>query len=240
MMKALVTALYKAALSKASHVFFENAENRNIFLSLGIIPENITTILNGAGVNTNYYSFQTYPDPESVPIKFLFIGRIMAEKGINELFEAARRIKAEKINAEVNIAGYFDDDYKKQTEALCDEGIIRYLGFHDDVRPLLKETHCFILPSYHEGMANTVLEAASSGRPLIVSDISGCREAVENGENGLLIEPHSVESLFSAMKSFAELSNDIRISMGEESRRIAVNKFDKNKVVDMVMEVIGL
>lgn len=175
-LKKMVVFLYKRALKKAKTVFFENQTNRNIFLENRIVNKTKTIVLSGAGVNLEEYPFTPYPSEES-GLHFLFIGRVMKEKGINELFAAAEKCRKNK-KIYFDIVGPCEEDYKEKLQDLEQKGILKWYGYQEDVKPFIEKAHCFVLPSWHEGMANTLLESAAMGRPLITSDIPGCREAV--------------------------------------------------------------
>ena len=229
--KKIVCFLYKIACKKAKVVFFENEGNRQVFLEEKLVHEEQTCRLNGAGVNVEEYSFTEYPD-ESEPIHFLFIGRVMKEKGVDELFEVARRIKEEYPEIIFDIVGPFEDDYENAIAEFAEEGVIQYHGFQEDVKSFIKQSHCFVLPSYHEGMANTLLEAGAMGRPLITSNIHGCMEAVEEGTNGYLCEKQNAESLYEAVKKFVAVDYATKQQMGLESRKHVERVFDKKKVVE--------
>lgn len=229
MVKQLVTFLYKIALKKAKVVFFENIGNKQTFLDLHILKGKQICVLNGAGVNLAEYPFCEYPSGEE--IRFLFIGRVMKEKGVDELFEAAERIKQQRSDVFFDIVGPLEDDYKSRLEELVQKGVIVYHSYQKDVKPFIEKCHCFVLPSYHEGMANTLLEAGAMGRPLITSNIHGCLEAVEEERNGYLAEAKNAEALLRQLEKFLELSYEERKGMGQESREVMQERFDKKKVV---------
>lgn len=234
-LKKLVVFLYTIACKKAKVVFFENEENRQIFLKEKLVREEQTCLLMGAGVNIEEYQYRSYPDSDA-PIHFLFIGRVMKEKGVDELFEVAKRIKKEYPEVVFDIVGQFEDDYEGTISELCDEGIIQYHGFQNDVKPFIAKSHCFVLPSWHEGMANTNLECAAMGRPLITSRIHGCMEAVVEGESGFLCEKQDIDSLYEVMKKFMELSTEERKAMGVAGRELMEDVFDKKKVVGATLK----
>lgn len=190
--------------------------------------------MNGAGVNLQEYIYEEMPTYES--IRFLFIGRVMKEKGIDELFAVARRIKKEYANVEFHIVGPFEDDYKEVVEVLEKENVIQYFGFQEDVKPFIKNVHCFVLPSYHEGMANTLLECAAMGRPLITSDIHGCKEAVR--DNGILVKVMDEEDLYRGVMEFIQLPEEEKQKMAVASRKLMEEVFDKDKVVEKSMKCI--
>lgn len=235
MIKKLVVFLYKLSCKKAKTVFFENVENQQVFLNNKIIKEIQTCLLPGAGIDLDEYKMTSYPE-ESRNIRFLFIGRVMKEKGVEELFKAARNIKKIYPEASFDIVGPMEDDYKDRIHSLVRNGIIYYYGYQEDVKPFIKKCDCFVLPSYHEGMANTLLESAAMGRPLITSRIHGCMEAVNEGENGYLVDVKDARGLEEKMLEFIELSYDEKKMMGEKSREVMVERFDKRKVVRMTVE----
>ena len=235
----LVSFLYKKALKNANVVFFENEGDKRKFEEKGIITNNQGFLLNGAGVNLDTFSFCDYPLNEG-EINFLFIGRVMKEKGINELFVATKRIFNEGIKVKLDIVGGYEENYKELIEKYQNEGWLDYHGFQDDVRPFIEKCDCFILPSWHEGMANTNLECAASGRPVITSDIHGCKEAVIDGVSGILTKEKDAENLYYAMKKFCALSYEKRKQMGIEGRKHMEKNFDKKMVVTTTIEAMRL
>lgn len=234
-LKKIILAMYKVSLKKAKVVFFENEENRNIFVKNKLVSENKACELNGAGVNLEDYPFTPYPE-ESNDIRFLFIGRIMKEKGMDELLEAAEKIKSQYQNVYFDIIGPEEENYVKKLKVLQDNKVINYYGYQKDVKPFIKNAHCFVLPSYHEGMANTLLECGAMGRPLIASDIPGCREAVRDGVSGYLFECKNVNSLYKSIKTFIELPYEKKKNMGVAGRNLMEKYFDKNKIIKKTID----
>ncbi|HBT4430646.1 TPA: glycosyltransferase, partial [Enterococcus faecium] len=176
------------------------------------------------------FSYLEYPKDEQV--HFLFIGRIMKEKGVDELFEAMKNLYSEEKNCVLDVLGYFEEDYGIKIEKYEKEGWLKYHGYQSDIRPFVERAHCFVLPSWHEGMANTNLESAASGRPIITSDIPGCKEAVIESKSGYLCERKNSCSLYNSMNKFLKLSYEQRINMGKMGRNYMIKKFNKKKVVD--------
>jgi galacturonosyltransferase len=217
-------------LKKAKVVFFENEENRQVFVNEKIVPDEKTCLLMGAGVNLERYHVEDYPDGDIT--KFLFMGRVMKEKGIDELFAAMRRLQQDGIKCYLDVLGYYEEDYKAVIDQYEAEGWLHYHGYQRNVKPYIAACHCFVLPSWHEGMANTNLECAASGRPVITSNIHGCLEAVEDGVSGYLCERKNSESLYSVMKKFITLSYDDRKTMGLAGRQKMEELFDKKLVVE--------
>ena len=236
-LRKMVTAMYKFALKKAKVVFFENEENMQLFIDEKIIRNDTAKLLNGAGVNLDRYSVLPYPEG-SEEVRFLFMGRIMAEKGVDELLEAMRMLKNDGVKCLLDMLGGFDENYREKIKMAEEEGWLRYHGYQSDVRPFIECCHCFVLPSWHEGMANTNLECAASGRPIITSSIFGCKEAVIDGISGLLCEPKNAKSLYQVMKRMAELSAEERKAMGLAGRKHMEDVFDKKKVVEETIEAL--
>ena len=229
MLRKVVTQMYKLGCKKAKVVFFENAENRQIFLEEHIVREQQTCLLNGAGVNLEHYRLTEYPTGDET--KFLFIGRVMKEKGVDELFAAMRKLVAEGYSCSLDVVGMYEEDYKEAIAQGETEGWLHFHGYQKDVRPFIANCHCFVLPSWHEGMANPNLECAASGRPVITSNIHGCLEAVEDGVTGFLCEKQNAESLYETMKRFCGLPIEQRETMSLAGRKRMEAVFDKRKVV---------
>lgn len=233
MLRTFVTMMYKVSLKKAKVVFFENCENQQIFIDEKIVPKNKTYLLNGAGVNLEHYCYQEYPT-DTDETRFLFVGRVMKEKGVNELFKAMRKLRKDGINCSLDVLGGFEENYEPIIRRFEGEGWLHYHGYQEDVRPFIKNCHCFVLPSWHEGMANTNLECAASGRPVITSNIAGCREAVVE-DSGFLCDVKNAISLYEAMKKMYYLTNEERRKMGINGREYMEKRFDKKAVVECTL-----
>lgn len=230
LLRKIVSFMNRVSCRGAKVVFFENEENRQLFINEKIVEDSKTYRLNGAGVDLEKFKVTEYPKGDK--IKFLFMGRIMAEKGINELFSAMHKLVAEGVNCELDVLGGFEENYKEIIKKYEDEGWLHYHGFQADVRPFIEKCHCFVLPSWHEGMANTNLESAASGRPLITTNIHGCLEAVVENKSGFLVERKNTDDLYKKMKEFTELSYEERKAMGLASRKRMEDVFDKKVVVN--------
>ena len=238
MLKNIVSSLYKIGLKNAKGVFFENTANARVLIDDKTINDDQAIVLKGAGVNLQQFEYCEMPSDKVV--KFLFIGRIMAEKGVNELFEAIKKIKKNYSNVEFSFIGWFEEDYKELIEELQRDGFIKYYGYQEDVRPFIRDCHCVVLPSYHEGMANVLLEGAAMGRVLITSDIYGCKEAVVEGVNGWTCKVKDSEALYEKMRDFVEMDFDEKVKMGREGRRYMEEIFDKDKVVKETVEKVNI
>lgn len=230
-LKTLVKGLYHAGCGRAGIVFTENPGIKEEMVSMKLFPEEKIHVLHGAGVNTEHFAFAPYPGKEG-PVRFLFIGRVMKEKGIEEFFSTARRLNREGFSCEYHVAGDYEEDYKDTILQMQDGENLFYHGFLDDIRPLIASCHCFVLPSYHEGMANTLLECGSMGRPLITSRIHGCMEAVKEDVTGYLVPVRDEESLYQAMKRFILLPYEKKEEMGRASHDYVTALFDKKRVVE--------
>lgn len=232
----IIKQLYQYGIKKDEMVFFQNESNKEFFLKQDLVDERRITTVSGSGVNTEYFA------PEKVPhtsVNFLFVARLMREKGIEEYLEAAKAIKKKYGNVVFQLLGYYDEDrYKKQVEDLVSEGIVEYLGVSADTRVEMALADCIVLPSYHEGMSNVLLEGAAFGMPLITTDISGCREAVEDGVTGFLCAKQDAESLTAAIEKFLKLDHSQRIEMGRKGREKMIREFDRKLVTEKYIDCI--
>lgn len=234
----VVSILYKAALSKAKAVFFENTANAEEFSRRHIVSKKKEVILPGAGINLNFYSYVDYPQNDV--FHFLYLGRIMREKGMDELFYAVERLHKEDETFILDLVGFYEDEYEVQVKQLEELGIVKFHGFQSDPRPYYAMADCVVMPSYHEGMSNVNLEAAATGRPVITTDIPGCREAVDQGKTGLLVKKAGKVSLYKAMKRMLQVVRAEREEIGIKARRKMENEFAKDKVVAKTINTLTL
>ena len=231
--KKIILTLYKMVIPGATCVFFQNEYNMNKLIGMNIVNKNYR-LIPGSGVNIDKYCFLEYPNSDR--INFLFCARVMKEKGIIEFLEAAKILKMNGYNVEFDVVGMYDDEFSVK---LINENknIINYYGFQKDVTPFIKKTNCVVLPSFYgEGISNSLLESASSGRPIITTNMPGCRETVIDGETGFLVEPKNYISLYHAMKTFCEMSNDKRKKMGSKAREYITKNFRREIVVDAYID----
>ena len=208
----------------------------NLFLSKKIINKEKACLLDGAGVNLN--EVQEEEDYYSPITRFIFIGRIMKEKGVDELFVAMKRLIDEGYGVHLDIVGPFEDNYKDKISELNKSDHYDYHGFQKKINAYLKKANCLVLPSYHEGMANTILEASSMSRAVIASNIPGCRESVIDNVSGLLVNVKDSNDLYEKMKKFVLLDDKSKITMGKQARKLMEMKFDKRKVVKNIIKEI--
>ncbi|WP_156854429.1 glycosyltransferase family 4 protein [Oceanobacillus sp. AG] len=229
--------LYKFAFKKVSCVFFQNEENQQFFIDNKIAIEK-HRLIPGSGVNLEHFQVLEYPSNDTV--EFVFISRIMKEKGIEQYLEAARYIKEKYPKTIFHICGFCEEDYEDKLAVLQEKGLIIYHGMLRDVRQIIERTHCTIHPTYYpEGMSNVLLESAACGRPLITTDRSGCREIVDHNINGYLIKIKSTEDLIGKIESFLKLDYKSKIKMGIAGRKKIEKEFDRQIVVDAYIDQIG-
>lgn len=227
----LIVTMYKVSLKKCRCLFFQNEENAEKFRSHGIKALK-TVIVHGSGVNLEKHCAEAYPGHQDDITRFLYVGRIMKEKGIDEYLHAARTLH-DRYGDKVSFAavGYYDDDYETVISSAEEAGFLRRIPFQKDIHPYMREADAIVHPSYHEGMSNVIMEAAACARPVIASDISGCREMVDPDVSGYLVSPRDSEALVSAIERFMQLSADERRAMGQAGRRFVEAHFDRKEVV---------
>lgn len=236
LLRKLVVFLYKVALKKASCVFFQNAKNKDIFDEFGIKGKKVR-LVPGSGVNLARHVFEEYPAIDE-PIRLVFVGRIMKEKGIDELLYGAKKIKQEYPEVIFQLIGSYEDDYKETVEELQQAGIVEFIGYQKIIHPFYKKASAAVMPSYHEGMSNVVLEAAATGRPVLASDIPGCREGFDDGITGIGFVPRDKQAFYEAVKRFLNLSYEERKEMGKNARRKIEKEFDRKIVVESYIDEI--
>lgn len=229
-LQKITLALYKIALKKVQTIFFQNEENMRFFKEKKLYPEK-HKLLPGSGVNLKKFVPLEYPE-EKDEIRFLFIGRIMRTKGVLELFECARDIRKKYTNVFFDIVGWDDGGMSDEIEKASKEGAIVFYGKQDNVIPFIQKAQCIVLPSYFEGMSNVLLEAAASARPVIASDIPGCRETFEEGITGFNCKAKDSKSLEFAMEKFLRLSHEEKIEMGRKGRLKVEREYDRNIVIE--------
>lgn len=240
-LRALVKKLYSIALSHVHKVFFQNPDDRELFLKTGILSSKIPScVVNGSGVDVS--AFRVVQIPEGKPC-FLLIARLLGDKGIREYVHAAKIVKDQYPEVRFRLVGWIDvnPDSVKQEElnSWINDGSIEFLGRLADVRPAIEGCSVFVLPSYREGTPRTVLEAMSMGRPIITTDAPGCRETVRHGYNGFLVPVKSVSELARAMLKFIENSDLIK-KMGLNSRQIVEEKYDDRVVSAFMIDEMNL
>lgn len=234
-LKNMIKYFYKYSTKKAYKIFFQNESNLSFFIKNNMINEENTILIPGSGVNIS--KFKPIKKEANYKIKMLYIGRIMKEKGIDEYLEVAKKIGKEYENIEFDLVGTIEDN--KYEEILKENEKINYLGVSNDVRKEISEADCIINPSYHEGMSNVLLEAAAMGKPLIASNIPGCKEIVDDGYNGYLFNVGSKENLYENVLKFINISEEKKHIMGENSRKKIEKEFDRNIVIESYIKEIN-
>ena len=239
---AIIKLLYKVALNFSKMVWFLNQDDQQAFLTSKIVPANKTFILPGEGIDTVYFQIQPKDNIDKI-IRFLMIARLTADKGTREYCEAAKIIKRKYKNVEIQLLGELNTDNTGAIDPeyiyrLEKEGIIKYLGTSNDVREIIKNADCLVLPSYREGVPRTLMEGASMGKPLIASDITGCNLVVENNYNGFLCEVKNTEALTLKIEDFIKLPPEKKLKMGENGRNLMIHKFEEKIVIGIYKQKI--
>lgn len=232
LLKVIVT-MYRMGLKKASCVFFQNEENRGIFQKYGITAKKNRMVM-GSGVNLDRHRYEKYPTGEDT--HFLFVGRVMKERGILEFIEAAKKLHSDRVF--FDIMGYCDEDYQDLLDTLEKQGVLHQIGFHTEVHEYLAKASAIVVASFHEGMSNALIEGAATGRPVIASNISGCLEAFEEGRTGFGFTPGRSEELIAAMEKFLALSTEERAEMGRNAREKMEKEFDRKLVTGEYMDEV--
>ncbi len=235
-LQSITIFLYKLALKNASCVFFQSKENAEFLNSKGIIKGK-QKIIPGSGVNLDHYEILDYPEDDT--INFLFISRVMKQKGIDQFLDAAMYIGKKYSSTRFHILGFCEESYEEKLKDMDERGIIQYHGMQSDVRMFHKISHCTIHPTYYpEGMSNVLLESAACGRPIITTNRSGCREIVDDGINGYVVEQQNSQDLIEKIEKFLKLSYDQKKDMGLAGRVKVEREFDRQIVVDAYLEGI--
>ncbi|MDT2811546.1 glycosyltransferase family 4 protein [Vagococcus lutrae] len=235
--QALTVNLYKYAFRDIHTVFFQNQDNMNFFIDNSISNSKRYELLPGSGVNLEEFSLLEYP--KSDVIKFVFISRIMKEKGIDLYLEAAKIIKASHPKTEFHICGFCEDDYEEKLSEFEKLGYIKYHGMVTNIKEVLEYIHCTVHPSYYpEGISNVLLESSASGRPIITTDRSGCREVINNELNGYLVPEKNTKKLIEAIENFIKLDQRKRIKMGLEGRKFVEKNYNREIIVNTYLKKI--
>lgn len=234
-LRLLSAFLYRKSLKNAEVVFMQNKEIESVFHKYGIRGKKMI-LVPGSGINLE--KFRVLPYPEENANRFLYIARIMKEKGAEEFFYAAEQLKMRYPKACFDVVGFCEETYEEKLKDLETRGVIKYHGWQTDVRRFLQKAGCVVQPSYHEGLSNVCLEAAATGRPLLVSDIPGCRETVNEGLSGFVFPPGDKTALLDCMERFCRLDYAEKTAMGVEGRKKMEKEFDRKKVVLVYREQI--
>ena len=230
----LVLNMYRVAFRKIGCVFFQNRENMQLFEQQNI-GKGRHTLLPGSGVNLEQYVPLDYPNGDT--IDFIFVARLMKEKGIEQYFEMAEYIRNKYPNTRFHICGGYEQNYEEQLEKLQDKEIIVYHGSVKDMMPIYKMSSCTIHPTYYpEGLSNVLLESSACARPIITTDRSGCREVIDDGVNGYIVRRQDSQDLIDKVENFLSLSWEERRNMGLAGRKKVEKEFDRQIVVDKYLK----
>lgn len=237
--KSIMMMEYRLACNASKKVFFQNSDDKKEFINNRLIQDDKIIIINGSGVNLEKFKPEPMPDTPG----FLFIGRLIKDKGVMEYLEACKRIKADFPKVRCLLVGPYDSNpsalQPEEIQPYVDEGIIEYFGEQSDVRPYLKQCSTYVLPSYHEGTPKTVLEAMAMGRSIITSDAPGCRETVTDGYNGFLVPVKDINGLVEKMRTLIE-DQEQNKAMANCSLKLAKEKYDVNLVNESIMKTMAL
>jgi glycosyltransferase involved in cell wall biosynthesis len=236
-----VILMYRFALRRANLIFFQNPEDRELFVNKRIVRREQTRVLPGSGIDLRQYGPAPLPDG---PPTFLLIARLLGDKGVREYAEAARSLGEVLPGAKFQLLGPLDHENRTsidpgELDQWVAEGAVEYLGSSDDVRPFIERASVVVLPSYREGLPRSLLEGAAMGRPLIATDVPGCRELVQEGVNGLLCGVRDPVSLAGAMLKLGQMSAEQRRIMGQAARTLVEERFSEDIVLRAYLDALA-
>ena len=239
----IVVTLYRMSLRRLPIILFQNTDDSALFIKRGLTKAENVRHLPGSGVNLTRLPALPMPTATGAgELRLLLVARIIKDKGVLEYVEAARLLRKDHPHLRFQLLGPMDSNprasiTKQDITRWEDEGLIEYLGETSDVAPVLAQAHAVVLPSYREGLPRTLLEGAATGRPLIATDVPGCRDVVQDGVNGFLCAPRDRASLAEACLRFAELGPDQWAKMGAQSRQLVEARFDVQLVIETYLSV---
>ena len=231
----LVRGLYRLALSRSAKVFFQNEDDRQMFVTKGLVAQSVTERLPGSGIDL--VKFSPVPLPDKAPIRFLLIARMLWDKGVGEFVEAARILKRCSDSADFCLLGFTDVQNPaaislKQMDDWVGEGVVRYLGVSGNVREEIAQADCIVLPSYREGTPRSLLEAAAMARPIVTTDTPGCRDVVKDEVTGFICKARDPADLAQKMQRILKMTHSERVLMGRRARMKIEKEFDEKMVID--------
>jgi glycosyltransferase involved in cell wall biosynthesis len=244
LLSRIVSTLYRIAFRRSATVFFQNEEDRDLFVAKHLVAAAQARLLPGSGIDVQRFRPSEIEKAEEAGFIFLLIARLLWDKGVGEYVEAARAVRASFPQARFQLLGFLDAENRTAipraaVEAWVAEGLVEYLGEADDVRPFIAAADCVVLPSYREGLPRTLLEAAAMARPLIATDVPGCRQAVEAGVTGLLCRPRDAQSLAAAMIEMIRAPRALREQWGRAGRARIEREFDERIVAELYLKAIA-
>lgn len=239
-LRLIIISLYRKAL-KDTHVLFQNPHDQAEFIKENLVNPEQTKLIRSSGVNLEKFRFT--PEPQGIPLVIL-AGRLLYDKGVVEFVEAARRLQAQGLTARFALIGEPDSQNPSsipipKLTSWREEGIVEWWGWQEDMTKIYQQSHIVCLPSYREGVPKTLIEAAAVGRPIVTTDTPGCREVVRHGLNGFLVPVRSIKELVSSLTILIE-DRELRIRMGKEGHRIAVNEFRLQNVLAAILTTYGI
>lgn len=238
----VVEFLYRFSQNGSHKVLFQNSDDLNLFVDKGLVSLEKVELISSSGVDLSHFAIVPMPN-NNYPI-FLLIARMLKDKGVVEFVEAARLVKERFPNTRFQLLGQLDvvnrtAITRAKVESWCSAGIVEYLGETDDVRPYIATVDCVVLPSYREGLSRTLLEAAAMGRPIVATDVPGCREIVDSGVSGYLCEVRNVVDLAGKMEKLLMMTNEHRTQMGKKGRILMERKYDEKKIITRYLDLIN-
>jgi len=242
LLERVAITLYRGAFRNLPVVFFQNEDDRDLFLDRSLVTQEQARVLPGSSIDLQQFAAVPYPGNNAAPV-FLMIARLLRDKGVYEYVEAARLVKTLHPEVRFQILGATDAQNRtaidqETVRAWESEGFIEYLGTTEDVRPLIAAAHCVVLPSYREGAPRTLIEAAAMARPIIATDVPGCRDVLDNGETGFHCEVRSGESLAATCEKFIALRPQERAAMGRAGRAKMEREYDQRIVVEAYRSIL--
>ena len=242
----IVKFLYRYSLSKSSKVFFQNGDDRDLFVQHSLVKKAICDLVPGSGIDTNKFMPVKFEKKDN-RFRFLLIARMLYDKGVGEYVEAVRILKEKYNDVEFQLLGSLDASnktaiFKEQMQQWVDDKLVNYLGVTDNVQEFIKKVDCIVLPSYREGTPRTLLESASMAKPIVTTNVVGCKEVVDDGVNGYLCEVRNAQDLADKMEKMLNLSEEQRLEMGKKGREKMIKEFDEsiviNKYLNRIKEVL--
>lgn len=234
--------LYRIAFRFPSKIFFQNDDDRQLFIKRKIVSQKVSDLIPGSGINTSDFT-PSHDSIKNSKFTFLLISRLIYDKGILEYIEAIEMLKNQGIDAKFQLLGPIDAKHKRGIpedviQGWIEKSQVEYLGTTEDVKSYIEKADCIVLPSYREGTPKTLLEAASMGKPMVATNVPGCNNVVLDGKNGFLCNLKDSNDLALKMKNMFDLEAGAREKMGKESRSYVVNKFDESIVINKYLESI--
>lgn len=240
----LIPQLYRWAFRGLPQVVFQNTDDLNLFVQNQLINAQQGILIRGSGIDLNWFKPSPIVKTISKPLVFLYLGRLLADKGLRELAAAAQFLLNQNYNIEIWIAGEIQTGYPahiriKELETWVKSGVVRYWGYQEDVQQLLADCHVLVLPSYREGLSRALLEALAVGRPILTTDVAGCRDTVIPGKNGYLVPARDTASLAQAMAHFTTKTEAELAEMGRISTQLAGSIFSNEKIIDAYFNILN-